>query len=353
MMKRRLSNEVRLKVPETLRHMGGATAAIGILALIVAALVAWWRPAALPGAWRCATFVIVGAALGSMSWILIHQLTGGEWVRGLKPFLLAATRLVPWTLLLFVPLLVTGSPTGGVIARTVLCGAVFAGIAWAAVRAGRFERTASRWAWVGPVGLIALLFLNHVVVGDWISSLDEHWTSTAFPVIWLIGQSVFALSAAMMKAMIGGANPRQPVVEGRPIGIDWGTLLFSAVMLWCYIAFAQFLIVWSGNLPKETTWFIRRTHGGWVIVPWILLALHFVLPLVVLLSRRAKQSRGALMIVSLLLMAAQVVHTIWLIVPAYDGQRSTLGLTLLLLAGLGGLGLNRSLAWAAKEGRTP
>ena len=32
-------------------------------------------------------------------------------------------------------------------------------------------------------------------------------------------------------------------------------------MLWAYMAFSQFLIIWSGNLPEEIPWYLRRLDG--------------------------------------------------------------------------------------------
>ena len=44
---------------------------------------------------------------------------------------------------------------------------------------------------------------------------------------------------------------------------DLGKLLFALVMLWAYMNFAQLLITWSGNLPEEVVWYIKRWNGGW------------------------------------------------------------------------------------------
>ena len=43
---------------------------------------------------------------------------------------------------------------------------------------------------------------------------------------------------------------------------DWGNLTLALVMLWTYFAFSQYLIIWSANLPEETTWYVARTRGG-------------------------------------------------------------------------------------------
>jgi hypothetical protein len=47
---------------------------------------------------------------------------------------------------------------------------------------------------------------------------------------------------------------------------DWGNLLLALVMLWSYFAFSQYLIIWSANLPEETTWYVARTHGAWGVI---------------------------------------------------------------------------------------
>ena len=44
---------------------------------------------------------------------------------------------------------------------------------------------------------------------------------------------------------------------------DLGKLLFAFVMLHAYLAFSQYLLTWSANLPEEIPWFIVRTTGWW------------------------------------------------------------------------------------------
>jgi hypothetical protein len=82
------------------------------------------------------------------------------------------------------------------------------------------------------------------------------------------------------------------------------------------VAFAQFLIIWAGNLPREISWFLRRTEGGWAIVPPMLALVHFLLPFAVLLSRDAKRSPRLLGGVAALLLLGQIAFTAWLILPA-------------------------------------
>ena len=73
---------------------------------------------------------------------------------------------------------------------------------------------------------------------------------------------------------------------------DLGNLMLAFTMLWAYMSFCQYLIIWSGNLPEEIPWYLRRTRGGWQWVALALILFHFFLPFFVLLFRENKrQSR--------------------------------------------------------------
>ena len=335
---------------------------VGLAALVPGALLAWWYPGALAPAWRCAVFICIGPAAGSLVFGFIQQMTGGVWAQDLRAFLLSGIRLLPWMWLLLLPLLGQGlrEPIAGpgfgyatstaFSLRTVLYGAVFFLMASAMRRAWLKDGRPEKLGWVGPLGAIVLLFMTHLLASDWLASLDLHWHSTAFPMIWLCGQAVAGLAVAILGAILAGADVAQPIGYHRSLGIDWGSLLFSAAMFWCYVAFSQFIVVWSGNLPDEASWYTRRLHGLGRYVPFALLVLQFVAPLVVLLSRRAKQKRWSLAMVSLMLLFAQSLHTAWTILGGFpEAPAATPWLALIFAFMLGGFAVNRYLYFARKE----
>jgi hypothetical protein len=335
---------------------------IGFAALVAGVLVAWRFPSALAPAWRCAVFICIGPAVGSLVFGLIQQLTGGVWAQELRTFLLTGIRLLPWIWLLLLPLLGQGlrepvaepgfgyATPAAFALRAVLYGAVFFLMASAMRRAWLKGGRPEKLGWVGPLGAIVLLFMTHLLASDWLASLDLHWHSTAFAVIWLSGQAVAGLAVAILGAILAGADVAQPIGYHRYLGIDWGTLLFSAAMFWCYVAFSQFIVVWSGNLPDEASWYTRRLHGLWRYVPFALLVLQFVAPLVVLLSRRAKQKRWPLAAVAVVLLLGQSLHTAWTILGGFpDAPSATPWLALIFALMLGGFAVNRYLYFARKE----
>jgi len=98
---------------------------------------------------------------------------------------------------------------------------------------------------------------------------------------------------------------------------DLGNLLLMFVMTWAYLAFTQYLIIWAEDLPNEIAWYLPRVNTSWHDVALFLVAFHFALPLLVLLSRRAKRAPRALGALAALLLFAHLVDTYWLVVPAF------------------------------------
>ena len=97
-------------------------------------------------------------------------------------------------------------------------------------------------------------------------------------------------------------------------------------MLWAYFAFSQFLIIWSGNLPEEMPWYLKRITRRLAVLAIGLSLFHFFLPFLVLLSRNLKRNPRRLIIVALLMLFMRFVDLYWLIAPAFSpGQvrRST------------------------------
>ena len=58
--------------------------------------------------------------------------------------------------------------------------------------------------------------------------------------------------------------------------IDLGSLLFSFLVVWAYMAWFEFMLIWIADLPPEITWYLPRLRGGWYAATCILAALHFV-----------------------------------------------------------------------------
>ena len=122
-------------------------------------------------------------------------------------------------------------------------------------------------------------------------SLEPQWYSTIYGLLFIVYQAL-----AMLTVMIGVTtwlSKHEPLasVATEKHFHDLGKLTHGFVVFWIYGTFSQFLIMWSGNLPEEIVWYVRRTAGGWKAVAIFLVFFHFVVPFFLLLSRNNKMRK--------------------------------------------------------------
>ncbi|HEY1791635.1 MAG TPA: hypothetical protein VGG34_01850 [Opitutaceae bacterium] len=315
--------------------------------------------AAAPGsvavAYRLAFFACLAPALGCTFLVLLHRITGGQWTNGIGPMLLSGNRMTPWVWVLAVPMLFMGRRPDGagydslpVLAlRLVVYGALFFGVRWALADDVGVERDARKNArpWVGSVGMIVLFFALTLLADDWIESLEPEWHSTAFAAVWIVGLTVSGLSLCVLFALGGDAAPGQKGSASRSLGNDWGNLLLSAAIFFTYVAFAQFLIIWAGNLPHEISWYLERERGAWLYVIPALALTGFAAPFGILLSIKLKDTVAGLAWASALLLGSQLGYMVWVVAPAQHGSAAMSALLdAAFLACGGGFFINRFAA---------
>jgi hypothetical protein len=184
---------------------------------------------------------------------------------------------------------------------------------------------------------------------DWVMSLDPYWASSIFGILFMGGWGLSALTFMILAlAALARFEPMRSVLTPQHFH-DLGTLMFAMVMLYTYFAFSQFLIIWSGNLPEEIPWYLRRMTGGWQFVGIALLAFHFAVPFLLLLLRRVKRNARALGAIAAAMLLMRMVDTFYLVAPEaarsrahYAGHFPGLAETLLyavLPVGIGGVWL--------------
>src|SRR6185369_690268 len=109
-------------------------------------------------------------------------------------------------------------------------------------------------------------------------------------------------------------------------------------MLWAYFNFSQFIITWSGNLPEEIPWYLKRSAEGWKFLAIALVVLHFALPFVILLSRDLKRNRRRLAMIAGAVFFLRFVDMFWMVAPAFSpGAFTVHWMDLVAVVGLGGV----------------
>jgi Ni/Fe-hydrogenase subunit HybB-like protein len=175
---------------------------------------------------------------------------------------------------------------------------------------------------------------------DWVMSLDPHWFSTLFGFVFIVGNVLTAL--ALMICTLAFLRHREPLASLlKPSHFhDLGNLMMAFVVLWAYMALSQYLIIWSGNLPEEITWYIDRTGTGWVVVALILVVFHFAVPFLVLLSRRTKLIVPNLVKVAAFLLLMRLLDLLWTVAPVLHHENFHISwMDLAAPIGIGGIWL--------------
>ncbi len=98
---------------------------------------------------------------------------------------------------------------------------------------------------------------------------------------------------------------------------DLGKFALAFVMLNIYLSFAEFLIIWSGNVPDEIPWYLARIRGGWWYVCTADFVCHWVIPFCLLLSRNLKRDKKRLTLLCMFMIFARCLDMFWLIEPNF------------------------------------
>jgi hypothetical protein len=293
----------------------------------------------------------LGIAVGSLALLMLQHLTGGGWGMVIRRVLEASTRTFSLMFVLFLPILlgmhslyewthqevIDAHPALKEKARLYLNPAffsirailVFAIWLLLAFFLNRWsleqDRTASRQiskkmrVLSGP-GMVLFVLTVTIAAIDWVMSLDPEWSSTIFGLLFVAAWALSALAFTVASlAWLAKREPMANVVAALHFH-DLGKLLLALVMLWAYFSYSQFLIIWSGNLPEEITWYLPRTHGAWGGIALAVVVLHFALPFLFLLSRRFKRNPNKLVVVAVLILIMRYVDLLWVIVPNFSHE---------------------------------
>lgn len=290
----------------------------------------------------------LGITLGCLGILMLHHLVRGMWGLVIQRFLESGTRLIPLMALLFIPIGLLGLTHLYAWARPevvandellqhkaiylnipfFLTRTVIYFLIWMAVMYGlnRWSRERGqtmdmplirRLQRLSGGGLV--LYGGTVTLAsiDWVMSLEPHWYSTIYGVIFLIGQGVSTLAfVIIVAALLANRKPLADLIATRHFH-DLGNLLLAFVMLWAYVAFSQFLLIWAGNLPEEIPWYLHRTNGGWKWIGLFLIVFHFAVPFLLLLSRRIKRGIRAISTLAIAMIFIHLVNLFWIVAPAF------------------------------------
>lgn len=294
----------------------------------------------------------LGLTLGCLAILMVYHLTGGAWGTVARRILEAGMRTLPMMIAFFVVLLIgihhlypwsrpevlaSDVDVRRIAAeylslRYFIFRAILYFIAWSALIAAlgkisdRQDRPPEinfdvRLRRISGPGLVLYGFTMTFAAVDWVMSLDPHWSSTIFGLIFMAGQGLLTLC---FMVLMGSA-----LIRFKPLSEVWkpeqfhdqGKLMMAFTMMWGWFALSQWLIIWAGNLPDEITWYLNRSNGGWNVWGFLLIFVQFAIPFAFLLSRQIKKDWRSLRWIALWLVAARYMDLFYFIMPNFDNRK--------------------------------
>jgi len=347
---------------------------VGIAGVAICVLGAFFNSEQFFRSYLLAYVFWVGIALGCFAILMLQHMSGGAWGLVIRRVLESATRTFPLLAVLFIPIAIGvrsiyiwAGPHAGegnealqhaldhkapylnvpfFIGRAVFYFAIWILLSYLLNKWSleqdrtRHRPLTTRLQGISGPGLVLYGFTVTFASIDWIMSLEPQWFSTIFGVLVMGGQGLSAMAFIIaVVVVLSRYKPLSEVIKPSHLH-DLGKLMLAFLMLWAYFGFSQFLIIWSGNLPEEIPWYVRRLQTSWKWVGLAIVLLQFALPFVLLLSRDLKRNSRRLVTVAVAVIAMRLVDLIWLTVPEFhEGAFRIHWMDLLMPIGVGGLWL--------------
>jgi hypothetical protein len=191
------------------------------------------------------------------------------------------------------------------VLRTIFYFATWIALAMWASRAYGDDTAMKRSA---AVGLIVWTLTTSWAGIDWLESLEPKFHSSIYGLLVIAFQLLAGLSFAIVALLLEKRTRKMANAAYA------GTLL-SVLLLWAYLHAMQYIIIWAGNIPEETIWYLARLKGGWAFALWVLFILQFVVPFFALLSERVRSSTNALLCLAAGTLALRYLESVILILP--------------------------------------
>jgi hypothetical protein len=296
-------------------------------ATLAAYLVAWITLGSIP--------------IGALGILMMSYLVRWRWTPALRPVLLPALVALPAVALLFIPVLVGMSdlyPAAADPASLPPFKALYLAPWFFSLRAisyfvvwsllARWLRNAGndpeRMARAASAGLIVYALLVSLAGVDWMESLEPDFHSSIYGLLFIS----FTMLNGLAFAIAGGLLLRRRIGSLK----GYSALLLSMILTWAYLHGMQYIVIWSGNIPDEVVWYLKRSSHGWQFAVALLSFGQFVFPFFALLIEKIRRSRRWLLCLCGLTPVMRGLEAAILILPAVPHIHPAMTLVMLLAA---------------------
>ena len=138
-----------------------------------------------------------------------------------------------------------------------------------------------RIKFLAPIICLFYAFGLSFIAFDQVMSLTPTFFSNIFGWYYLWGGFLSAVAAtALVCVLLRATVPGWDAQITRPRMHDLGKMIFAFSIFWMYLFFAQYIVIWYGNLPPETQFFRMRLGSAFLQDTWFFVLDRFKEPYV-------------------------------------------------------------------------
>ncbi len=176
-------------------------------------------------------------------------------------------------------------------------------------------RSRGTLSWLSPLLILLWVVAFTLLAVDMAMSLVPGFLSVIWGPYYFIGGWLTLLAfVAVVAGWHAGVMKRE--LWSRWQFHDLGKLFFAFTIFWTYLWFSQFIVIWYGNIPRETNWFVQRIEQGFSPLLTLQMVLIFAIPFVALLGRTPKMMPRFLAVVGLISLAGFWIERYNLVFPS-------------------------------------
>jgi hypothetical protein len=181
---------------------------------------------------------------------------------------------------------------------------------------GGTHRHRARIHRLAPIYAVLYAMIMSVIAFDAIMALQPHWFSNLLGGFYFMGSFLGAHTLLALLMIYGGRELDIADLVSSKQRHDLGKLCFGFTVFWAYLMWAQFLVIWYGNMPEETGFVYARLWGHWLPVGRLVLFGMFIVPFFGLLGVMPKKTRVTLGFFCTISLMALWLERYLLIVPS-------------------------------------
>jgi len=265
-----------------------------------------------------------GIGQGMIALAAAAELSGGKWIRSIRPYMQEYHPLLilfPLTFLIFCRHItiydwVLYPPNGWltpvffIIRNTIVLLLPFI-FAHFYVQASKKESP--------KTGVFAVLYILTFVISqsflayDQVMTFEYPWINTLFGGYFFV-EALYGGIA--FSAVLAGFLMLRNFERFKTAFRDFVVMMMGFALLWAGLFYSQYLVIWYGNIPEEVSYIAKR-----LAVPmlknmgiYILITL-FLIPFVSLISRKVKSMFPAVFVIALLVFSGLIIERLIYLIP--------------------------------------